>query len=303
MRLSRERQELAKAFIFQRGRPLERMLYSFHFDDGSPADVLSELAIFQNSDGGFGHALEPDLRAPVSTTLATSFGFQVFREVEATDDDPIVGRAVRFLLKTYDPDRKVWPIITREASLHPRAPWWDYGDDRPSRWREDLANPRAEMIGYLFDHASLVPSDLRESLLADSILHLDVLPEQIEKHDLLCYARLARTKSLPEMERRLILERVVRSASQTMGKDADQWAQYCLEPIELVSSPGALIAAQFGDLMERYLDYAIDRQGEDGAWPLTWSWPGDEWEDAEREWKGILTTRMLLTLKNFSRLD
>ena len=296
VRLSKENQELAKSFIFQHGRPVERKLYAFHFDSGSPTDILAELAKFQNSDGGFGHALEPDLRTPVSTTIATTVGFQILRDIEVTDENALVREAVRFLLETYDADRKFWPIITREVNLHPHAPWWHYGDDRSSRWQEELANPRAEIIGYLFDYASLVPSDLRESLLADSILHFDFLPEQIEKHDLLCYARLVGTSSLPDKARQTLLERVVQAASKTMGKDAGQWAEYCLEPIEIVSSPDSLFASEFGDLMERYLDYAVDRQGDDGAWPLSWSWPGDEWENAEREWKGILTMRMLLTL-------
>ena len=35
---------------------------------------------FQNDDGGFGRALEPDFRLPASSAIATAVGFQYLRE-------------------------------------------------------------------------------------------------------------------------------------------------------------------------------------------------------------------------------
>ena len=48
--------------------------------------------------------------------------------------------------------------------------------------------------------------------------------------------------------------------------------------------------------------YEIDRQGDDGAWSPNWSWEGDAWQQAERDWKGWLTVNVLRSLRAFGRI-
>lgn len=64
--LSKKAFDKASNFISTRGRPLEKAQFEFHFNNGSVEDVLLELGKFQNPDGGFGHAVEPDVRMPES---------------------------------------------------------------------------------------------------------------------------------------------------------------------------------------------------------------------------------------------
>ena len=54
----------AEKFIYNNARLLERQLFAFHFKGGSREQVLTALSAYQNADGGFGHALEPDIRCP-----------------------------------------------------------------------------------------------------------------------------------------------------------------------------------------------------------------------------------------------
>ena len=75
--LSGDAQERARAFINTQGRPLERALYSYHFDDGSAEAVLAELGHYRNDDGGFGHGIEPDLQTPDSSVLGTTVALQI----------------------------------------------------------------------------------------------------------------------------------------------------------------------------------------------------------------------------------
>ncbi len=62
------RPDLSKAtdFIWRTARLLDRHRFAFLFLDGPRDAVLRALRPYQNADGGFGHALEPDLRGPVS---------------------------------------------------------------------------------------------------------------------------------------------------------------------------------------------------------------------------------------------
>nr|HMN27151.1 hypothetical protein [Caldilineaceae bacterium] len=59
----------AQRYLSQFGRPLDQERFHLFFAGGSAQAVLAELAKFQNEDGGFGHALEPDMRAAASSAL------------------------------------------------------------------------------------------------------------------------------------------------------------------------------------------------------------------------------------------
>lgn len=53
--------ERARAFLYRSARPLDIARFQCHFKNGGKGAVLAALAADQNEDGGFGHALEPDL--------------------------------------------------------------------------------------------------------------------------------------------------------------------------------------------------------------------------------------------------
>lgn len=54
------------------------------FEDGSVDAVLAALGPYQNNDGSFAHSLEPDLRTSALFAIATTVGFQILREIQAS---------------------------------------------------------------------------------------------------------------------------------------------------------------------------------------------------------------------------
>src|SRR5918992_2546444 len=62
--------EAARQFIESTARVLERHQLAVLLDDGPIEPVLTALKAYQNADGGFGHALEPDVRCPGSQPSA-----------------------------------------------------------------------------------------------------------------------------------------------------------------------------------------------------------------------------------------
>ena len=52
-----------------------------------------------------------------------------------------------------------------------------------------------------------------------------------------------------------------------------------------VDTPNSLIANVIKDEVELNLDYLIKSQGEDGSWPPTWSWGGENTKKLGRELK------------------
>jgi len=100
--LRRPAYERAVHYLRHEARPLEKALYEFHFENGRRTNVLAALVPYQNHDGGFGHALEPDLRAPASSVIATVTALAVLRQIGADEDTPGLPAALAYLMDAYD---------------------------------------------------------------------------------------------------------------------------------------------------------------------------------------------------------
>src|SRR5918999_2067267 len=68
-------------FIASPARLLDRRRMELAVGAGDADAALAVLAGYRNPDGGFGWALEPDLRAPASQPVAALHAFEVFEEV------------------------------------------------------------------------------------------------------------------------------------------------------------------------------------------------------------------------------
>ena len=123
-RLSTDRYLQARAFIYDRGRQLERLLFEYDFERAPAWPVLDGLTEYQNDDGGFGNGLEPDSLTQASGALATSVGLAILAHVGAPASHPAVRAAVSYLLTTIDPGSRVWRIVPEAAAIAPHAPWW-----------------------------------------------------------------------------------------------------------------------------------------------------------------------------------
>ncbi len=302
-RLTKDALKASGRFLHAQARPLEKARYNYAFGNGSPEAVLEALAKYQNDDGGFGHALEPDLRAPESSALCTTIALQLFRELGTPADHPMMSSVVAFFVKTFDEVRRHWRIIPEEAERSPRAPWWDQAD-RMERFEGFSLNPTAEILGCLFDCRQQVPEEMITLTSTQVLAELNRI-DQIEMHDLLCCLRLFRTDSLPTDYRQQVEIRLRQLIGKTVARDSEAWKGYSLRPLQVANDPESPFTQGLEDAVAANLDYEIFTQNTDGSWTPTWSWdnayPG-EWEKAKIEWAGVITIEKLLTLKNFKRI-
>ena len=302
--LSKEAFGASRRFIEANARPLEIARFHYHFDGASHEPAIAALRKFQNSDGGFGHALEPDLRTSESSALCTSIAFQVLRSTQALLDDALISSTTAYLLETLDRKIGHWRIIPQSAEESPHAPWWNQ-ENREDIFVRFSLNPTAEILGYLYDCQRYVPSDII-TLISDGVInHLSAL-ENIEMHELLCCLRLLRTETLPETARDPIYQKLSHLVDGMVECDPTKWEGYCLRPLQVADDPGSPFVAGIEDAVASNLDYEISSQNDDGSWTPTWSWGSafpDAWEEASREWSGIITIEKLLLLKRFRRIE
>lgn len=298
--LSAEDQQQIRAFMQSEAvRPLERALYAYHFSGGSVADVLAALSSFQNADGGFGHGLECDIRLPASSVIATSVAFQKLRDMGAPADHPLVVNGCRYLRDQYKPATANWDIIPPNVDDAPHAPWWVYGGGLSA----SKLNPHAEIMGYLHEYAEHFPAAMREQVTSSILAHLESSGID-DMHDLFCVIRLYETKTLPESIRARLLPLLKTAVEKLVARDPASWAEYGLPPLGVVSSPISPFAPMFKDSLDANLDYIIEELGDSNHWSPSWTWGEDSaaWQDAKREWSGVITLNNLVTLKTFGRL-
>lgn len=287
----------AATFLTTQARPLDHARYDFHFEGGAAENVLTELAAYQNADGGFGHALEPDLHLPGSSVIATTVALQIAREVDTAADHPLVERACHYLRDTYDAQNAVWPIIPPNVDDAPHAPWWVYRGN-VTDW---LINPRAEIAGYICDYAKHFPREMCKTVTDAVVAHLMTL-DSIEMHELLCVLRFAESAALPKGTRARIDNKLTALVRATVEHDPAQWNGYGLQPLDVAPTPASPFAELFGPLIEQNLAVLAAQQNTDGSWSPPWTWGDlypDAWPQAQRDWMGVLTIKNLRILRAY----
>jgi hypothetical protein len=309
-RLNPEQFVQARRFLRSHARPLDRALFEYRFEAGPPDRVIAELSCYQNADGGFGHALEPDLRTPSSSALCTGIGLHILREVGCSSDEPLVAGAVSFLLDTFDEGRSVWRVIPCDANDYAHAPWWhDEDGSLVQTFDGFVIIPRAEIVGLLHQYAELVPADWLTAVTEETVSTIETLEEAAFSGggDSLRYAlELAETEPLPQRLKDRLIPRLHHHAERIVCRDPEDWGGYCPTPLKLAPSPRSVVADLLQDDLRAHLDYVIDKQTPRGTWEPTWNW-GDfypqVWKQAELEWRGHLTLETLTSLHAFERIE
>lgn len=287
----------AKDFINTAGRPLERSLYRYEFESGSAEDVLRELVQFQNEDGGFGNALEPDLRCRPSSALATTVGLQILSRLRIGAEHEMVRRSIQYLADTFNKERMGWDIIPKAAENAPRAPWWNYG-----AFSQEWGNPNAEILGFFCEYSDLVPHDVLNDLTEYAIRYLNERCELKEMHEMFCFVRLA--ERMPADRVRRMTDKLDRFIDNCVVKNLEDRQGYCAYPLQIVGSPESRYYSRYSEVIPQDLDGIISSQEEDGGWAVNWSWGQyeEDWAKAKEEWRCVITYNSLLTLKSFDRL-
>ena len=301
--LSPESYSRAKEFLLQHARPLERALFRFHFANAAAAEVRQTLAVFQNKDGGFGQALEPDFRLPASSAMATSLAFRYLRQIGVSSRDPMVRAAVRWTQDSFDRELRRWPAVPPDVNNWPHAPWWIWsGPGQPGF----TANPGIEFVAHLWCYREAVDPAFLSGITVAADELIARLPGQPEMHDLLCVIRLAETPSVPAQLRNQAASYIRQAGPAIVARDQAAWTGYGVKPLLLAPEADSLLAPLLRDAVNENLQFEILCQGTDGSWSPNWNWGGlspQDWPKAELEWKGVLTLQALLTFRSYGSLS
>lgn len=306
--LRRQARDRAREFLREAARPLEWALYRHRFERGPVEDVFDALRGFQNEDGGFGRSLEPDLRTPDSSALATGIGLRMLAELGCPSDHLLVRGVVEYLLKTFDQEKRVWRVVPESANDHPHAPWWhEENGSLSGLFAGFRIIPRALILAGLHHYTAILPKGWLEEVTESTVRYIETVEVLGEGggSDLEYAIALAEAENFPEGMARRLKTRIREEIPEVVVRDPERWDTYCIKPLGIAPRPDALGADLLEEELQAHLDYKITHQTPEGSWDPTWTWGEnfpDTWVQARREWQGILTLETLTQLKAFGRL-
>jgi hypothetical protein len=273
----------AEEFIWKNARLLERRLFAYHFKGGSGEAVRAALLAYQNEDGGFGNALEPDIRCPNSQPVPVQHALEFMDEVGADED--AVRRACDFLTSITTEEGGV-PFVLPTVRDYPRAPWWNCEDAPPAS-----LNPTAGIVGLLYKLGiAHLWRDRAAAYCWDKIPHIqpDDMHELGTAFTFLQYAP-ERDKADAEFER---LARHLVSSGLVADLNSTDYAR---KPLDWAPTPDHPLRPYLEEAaIQANLETLVAGQQEDGGWTIPWP-PVSPL--CEIEWRGWVTLGALKTLK------
>ncbi|MEU3664046.1 hypothetical protein AB0E77_30535 [Streptomyces sp. NPDC032940] len=290
----------AERFVWLTARVLEQRLFAFRFRDGAAAPVEAALDAYRNEDGGYGHALEPDLRGPVSQPLHTAQALRVLDAVGQCGGQR-VERVCRYLTSVSTADGAL-PAVHPSQRGYPAAPFVPVVDDPPGELLATgpvvgLLHRNEVWHAWLFratDFCWRAVESVRTSHpyeVEAAVAFLDAAPDRTRAQ-----AAADRLGRLVREQRLAVLDPETRDACPVSPGYAPGEHHF---PHDYARSPHSLARAWFtDDEMTRSLDFLAAEQEEDGGWPVRWR----RWAPAPAlEARPRVTLDALSTLRAYGR--
>jgi hypothetical protein len=276
----------AEDFIWSAARLVDRHRYSMLFADGPPEAVIDALSGYRNPDGGFGHALEPDLRCPGSQPSPTLYALEILNEAGAADGE-MAREARAFIASIAEADGGL-PFVLTGFEKYPHAPWFQPGPGSIVT----LALAAA-------CHAGGVTGDAWLERATDCCWRQIETTEQPGGY-WLKYA-LAFLDAVPDEQRaRAAIASLAARVDTSAVAPAGGIEGEALRPLDLSPQPGSRSRELVSEeQIEAHLDAVESEQQQDGGWMFDWL----AWSPAQTtDWRGNVTIRTLRWLGDNARL-
>jgi hypothetical protein len=279
--------DAAAGFLAARGRVLDRRVFQRLFGGGAAGPVRDAVAAYRNDDGGFGHALEPDLRTAASQPAATEMALRVMDLADAWDEALVAG-ALDWLV-TVAPAGGGAAFAAPSLSEGPHAPWW-------TAQQENVASPiqTGQIAGLLYARGAAHPWLGPATEVMWSLIDGLAEPGPYEMFGVLSFLERVpdRARAAAAFDRvgPLLLSRGLVALDPEAAGETEAHS-----PLDFAPLPGSIGRPLFDPaVIEAHLDRLAAGQRDDGGW--TFNWPA--WSPAaESDWRGFLTVDALRLLR------
>ncbi len=297
MNLTKENYNKARDFILTNARMIERRLFHFHFGNGAPEGVFHALYAYRNSDGGFGHGMEPDTASPESQPLFSIMALETLDDIGYLNSDLIQSDFIPYFESVLTNKGGI-PWMLRPTSEYPCAEHFK----TVKEWA--ALSTTAPLLGILEKYSVDMPWMQK----AEAFVWQEI--ERIKEKHVFCHLCVPRrllflqhTKNRSKAEKAIndLKEWILTDSVLCKDKSDEGWGLYG-KPHSLyyAPSPDSILHPIFSeDTINEDLNELIRRQKKDGRWD---TWYGLS-EGMKLEWAGIQTLWTVRTLDNYGRVE
>ena len=297
MKLTKENFNRARDFILTNARMIERRLFQFYFENDNPHGVFHAVYAYRNSDGGFGHGMEPDTASPESQPLFSIMALETLDEVGRLTKEIILNDFMPYF-DGVTTEKGGIPWMFRPKSNYPCE-----GHFKTVREWAALSTT-APLLGILEKYKTNIPWMQK----AEEFVWSEF--ERIKEKHVFCYLCVPRwltflehTRSQDKAKKTINdLKNWITNKGIICEDKADEgWGLYGKpNSLNYASSTQSILYSLFDkETIESDLKELINRQKKDGRWD---TWYGIS-EGTKLEWAGIQTLWSLKTLKNYDRIE
>lgn len=298
---------LAKKFILKNSRPLDMARWNYLFEDGSKEDVIKVLKTYQNDDGGFANALEPDCWNINSTPLQTWVATQIIKEINLDDKNhPIIKGILDYLSSKDEFDGHRWhglnTVVTNDN--YPHAPWWSYRQKQESTY-----NPTASLIGFILKYAEKDTAIYRSACELSKEAYnyfkknfpLESMHESACFVELYHYMKECSIFNLLDMEEfKKLLQKQIK---QVITYDTKIWStDYICKPSLFINSKSSDFYLENKEICDFEYEFILKTQNEDGSWGVTWDWNDypEQWAISKNWWQSDIIIKNIKYIREFN---
>jgi hypothetical protein len=291
--------EQTSAFMDTHARVIDRRRFGLLFADGDREGVLAALTAYRNADGGFGWALEPDLRGAASQPAGALHAFEFLAEV-APATSPLAPALCDWLDSASLPDGGL-PFALEGADGPGSAPWWAGADQSRSSLHITSAVCGAAHRVARHDAAVAAHPWLARATAycMREIAALERSRGPIELHFVLEFLDSVHDTP-PDAPRELERLGAFLPASGAVAVEGGAEGE-TIRPLDFSPLPDRPLRRLFGaDVIAADLDRLAADRRDDGGWDVDWRVASPA---AATEWRGYVTLRALMILRANGRLD
>lgn len=285
--------------IKEKGRIIDVLLIQNLFEN-KELEIIEELRKYQNSDKGLGNALEPDVRMPKSSILATNMGVSILNEIKDVKlKEELCKEFVEYYEKSYNKDKERFMMVSKEVDDYPHAIWWNYKDIDKNF---PFGNPDPEVIGFLYENRKYlkelnlnhlinkVISFVRSDQFFDSGMH--TLMSVISFHN-----------RVDKDVQNLIHDRIHLLVDKEIKAGIGKWQEYTLEPYKIYVL-NRHFTEDYEGILNENLQHILQLVKTLSVEP-TWKWYqfDDVFEEIKWDWIGYLYFNMIKALRYHRNLE
>lgn len=295
-------------WMHRNARELELARWKYHFENGDKMEVVNALMYYQNPDGGFGNAVDPDNWNQNSVPYGTYFVLEILKEINFIDLNHPIYIGIKNYLDSTSNFPEGWVFTLPSNQEFPHAAYYNY----------DAEYNKVESKGIIISFCSFILEYYPQSAIYDEVIKIvDTMIQGIYEENLgdmgvsgyVTLFHAMKKANLPNYNYSKIEQRLKELVNSSIQREPEQWLSYGYRPSAYIVSKDSMFYKGNEDIIEKELDFLVDTLPQNDVWPISWSWFENndtypkESSISENWCKAYNAIKTVDFLKNFGRIS